>query len=300
MQEYVDFDDIPVSQNNQISASIPARPLSKEERESIELKELMDRVKSTKFSMSHKVELPDPALVFYQDGKEMILATKGMMGVFTGAHKSGKSFVLSSIISSHLSGGAEILNFSLNLPRKLIWIDTEQSNYFFHKTQQRIYHMAGLNEDVERYEAYHLRKFSAKQRLLAIKQIINENENVLDGLIIDGIVDLMTDYNDLGESRNYMDELMAWTEEKGILLLGVLHVNKGDGKLRGHLGTEVQNKFDFGIKVVQPKRNIYLIENTFGRFPTFANFEFSRRENDEGSFGKPEYLSGKEKQSLII
>lgn len=296
MDKNLDWDDIP-GQTQTTTQSPAVKPLTKEE---VELRDLMERVKSTKFSMKQKVELPEPALVFYQDGREMTLATKGMMGVFTGAHKSGKSFVLASIISSHLSGGTEVLNFSLKLPRKLIWIDTEQSNYFFHMTQQRIYHMAGLNDDVDRYEAYHLRKFSAKQRFLAIKSIINENENVLDGLIIDGIVDLMTDYNDLAESRLYMDELMAWTEDRGILLLGVLHVNKGDGKLRGHLGTEVQNKFDFGIKVIQPKRNTYLIENTFGRFPTFANFEFSRRENDEGGFGQPEYLSGRVKQSLII
>lgn len=263
-----------------------------------DVENLIASVKGTKFDMSVTTELPEPILKVWSEGKLRPVAGRGMMGVISGSFKSGKSYVLASILSSHLKGGQEVLNFELSSKKKFIWFDTEQSNYFFQMTQRRIHMMAGLDHNVDNlYIAYHLRKYNAKQRLLAIKYILEEVKGELDGLVIDGYVDLMKDFNSLEESRDFMDELMFWTQDQNILLLGVLHLNKGDGKLRGHLGSETLNKFDFGIKVAQPKRNIYDIENIFGRFSTFETFSFSRKEDDP--YGLPVYEKGNKPISII-
>ena len=58
--------------------------------------------------------------------------------------------------------------------------------------------------------------------------------------------------------------------------MGVLHANKGDGKIRGHLGSEIKNKFDFVFNIAQREKNNYLLSHPTGRFPTIPDLGFSR------------------------
>lgn len=256
--------------------------------EQIRIKALVEEVKSTEFDYTKKVEFPDPCLNFYSDGKKYPVGGRGMIGGFIGEEKSGKSFMAAALAESHLGGGTERLNFELNLDGTLIWFDTEQSAYFFDLVQRRTYDMAGIKGNVPHYKAYHLRKWVPSDRVLAMEEILYTTPN-LAGVVIDGIVDMLDDYNDLKQAMNVLGILMRWSYDLNILLLGLLHVNKGDGKIRGHIGTEFKNKCDFLIKTKQPKRNQYELTNPTGRFKTFPDMAFNR---DEDS-GKAIYTNGK-------
>ena len=244
-----------------------------------QLPELVQAAERTKFDPALHIEEPK-ALLRYEDfGFSRKIGGRGMVGVFTGFEKSGKSFVGSCIAASALAGGREVLNFSLDLDGgRMLWFDTEQSEYFYRKTQQRIYRMAGVERKAANYDAFHLRKLSAAQRLEVIEYYITNTPD-LSVVMIDGFVDLIADYNDLKAAQEYVGRLLKWTDERRIMIMGVLHLNKGDGKIRGHLGSEIKNKCDFALSTLKVDGH-YTVSNPINRYGEIEDFDFSR--DDEG------------------
>lgn len=238
------------------------------------LPELMAKVKATKFDLLRRTTEPKP-LLKYEGNKMQPVAGRGMLGVFTGHEKSGKSFVLSCIAASGLSGGNEVLNFSLDLDGgTMLWFDTEQSGYFYDKTQRRLHRLAGHGSNLDNYEAYHLRQLSAAERLEVVEHFVY-NTPGLSVVVLDGFVDLINDYNDLKETQAYVGRLMRWSDERQILILGVLHVNKSDGKIRGHIGSELKNKCDFVINTAKDGQT-FSCSNPTSRYVSIEDFQFTR------------------------
>ena len=66
------------------------------------------------------------------------------------------------------------------------------------------------------------------------------------------------------------------------MFITVLHLTKSDGYMRGHLGTELQNKCDWSEEVKREKDGgIYRIENRDARFRPFPAFEWTRDDKGE-------------------
>jgi len=247
--------------------------------------DLVAKARETKFD--YHEEIKEDEIVFKMtDGEDVYnIAGYGQIGVFTGAEKSGKSFVTSQVAASVLLSGFYKLNLALDAgSRKTVWFDTEQSRYWYQRTQKRIHENGAVYDNTDRYEAFHLRKFSPEERLAIIEEMIYTGGDI-GVVVIDGYVDLMNDYNSLEESQALMSKLLKWTDEKNILMMGVLHVNKGDGKIRGHLGSELKNKADFIINVRQPEPNLYEVSNPTSRYISFPTLTFNRN-----SFGEAENI----------
>lgn len=209
-----------------------------------------------------------------------------MIGIFSGHEKSGKSFVGSCIAASGLAGGNEKLNFSLDLDGgTMLWFDTEQSGFFYYKTQLRIHQLAGLETNAPNYSAFLMRQLTASERVEAIGHYIRNTPN-LSVVMIDGFVDLLADYNDLKATQENVQQLMKWSDEFNILIMGVLHVNKGDGKVRGHIGSELKNKCDWIINTAKVDGGCFVISNPTSRYSSFPDQDFSRDET-----GNPVYKS---------
>lgn len=245
-----------------------------------QIPDLIGKVEATRYDVHAHVVEPKALLRFFEAGKKYPVAGRGMIGVFTGQEKSGKSFVASCMAASALARGREVLNFSLDLDGgRMLWFDNEQSGYFYHKTQARVHRIAGIEDNTDHYRAYHLRPFTAIERVEVIEHYIYNTPN-LSVVMIDGFVDLAKDYNNLEEVQGLLGRMMKWSDEKQILILGVLHVNKGDGKIRGHLGSELKNKCDFIIHAAKNEGGRYNISNPTSRYPEFPGMEFTR--DDEG------------------
>jgi len=214
------------------------------------------------------------------DGKVYKVGGRSMIGAIVGEQKSGKSFLFQNIIASGLNEGFESCYFSYKTGAtdRLIFFDTEQSEYFYKRSQARIYQLAGLRTNSMRYEAYHLRRLPVKERIKAIDFFINDGPPpALIG--IDGLVDLCSDFNNERDSSETMEHLMRWSDETGALLLTVLHLTKGAGFMRGHLGTALQNKCDFSIEVTQNQDQgpgWFGVKSRDSRFTPFPKFEFLR------------------------
>jgi hypothetical protein len=61
-------------------------------------------------------------------------------------------------------------------------------------------------------------------------------------VVIDGIRDLVSSINSEEEATKIADFLLQMTAQKNIHVITVLHQNKGSETIRGHIGSELQNK----------------------------------------------------------
>jgi len=250
------------------SAPVPALP------------EAVSSWRDARLLVTDKFESP-PVILRVEDS---VIGTLGNFSASTGKAKSKKTFNVCAIVASAMTGGT-VLNYSASLPpgkRKILYADTEQSEYHCNRVLARILRLAGLSADVHPDSLVFLclRKFATKERLKMIEEAIYE----IDGLglvIIDGIRDLAHDINSPGESTDLITKLMRWTDERKIHIHTVLHLNKGDDNTRGHLGTELNNKAETVLQITKDDfdKDISFVASSHIRDRDFEPFAF--RINDD-------------------
>ena len=108
---------------------------------------------------------------------------------------------------------------------------------------QRILRLAGMQQDVNTANLvfYGLREYHPTMRLQLIEHAL-QKETGCGLVVIDGIRDLMLDINDPSESVSIINKLMQWSSIYNLHIHCVLHLNKSDDNVRGHIGTELNNK----------------------------------------------------------
>lgn len=238
-------------------------------------------IHSTRFDITAPIVEEKATMFTHQDGKAYKLAGPGMIVGVVGPQKSSKTSVVASIAASAIGKrGYPITSFSMDTGGKNIaYFDTEQSGYFYKRTQEMIYRMAGLYQNTDKYVAYHLRRLPAKQRMLGIDLELQGRKD-LGLIVIDGLVDLLENFNSEVESARVMENLLKWSDETGAMIVTVLHLTKADGFMRGHLGTALQNKYDVGIQVNKDgEESIFRVKCRDSRFAPFPSFEFTKDEN---------------------
>jgi hypothetical protein len=213
-----------------------------------------------------KVEYPPVALsigTHSLGSKEFPIpfGTYGNFSCIVGASKSKKTFLKSMIMASYIGGKTNIYADSIKSHRDrdcfIIDIDTEQSTFHAQNVFRRVIRMTGLKE-YDYYRPFALRPFEPKQRLEFIEWLIYESEmrdNI--GLVgIDGLADLVDDFNDLKESQKAIQKIMKWTDDKQFHLTTILHSNYGSAKAVGHIGSSVLKKAETVCSVVNNETHI--------------------------------------------
>jgi hypothetical protein len=147
----------------------------------------------------------------------------------------------------------------------------------------RIFRLAGLPTDREdeRLIFLLLREYSPRQRRQIISLALAEDERI--GLvIIDGCRDLLLDINDPSESVDVINDLMRWSSFYNMHIHTVLHFNKHEDQVRGHIGTELTNKAETVIQVAKSAfdGNISEVKPMQVREREFVPFAF--RINEDG------------------
>lgn len=212
------------------------------------------------------------------------VATLGNFSASTGKAKSKKTFNVSALVAASLSNG-NVLQYRACLPenkRKILYVDTEQSRFHCHCVMQRILRLAGLPEDndSENLVFFGLREHDPALRMKLIEYALHKDKGY--GLvIIDGIRDLMLDINNPGESVTVINKLMQWSSQFNLHIHCVLHLNKGDDNIRGHIGTELTNKAETVLVISKNKidANISEVKALNIRDKDFKPFAFKINEN---------------------
>lgn len=200
-----------------------------------------------------------------------------------GRAKQGKSqweYILISVMLAGISKG-EIK--PLQPHYKVLLFDTEQSQASLKKCCQRSLKFAGLPTDKNdiHFLPFFMRPLTIEERRKTIEDAIKEEKP--DIIFIDGVRDLLQDFNSLEQSNELIQWLLSLTAEYGCTIVSVLHQNKAkdDGNMRGHLGTELLNKLADCFEVSK-KDGKFLVSCTDSRNVPCADFAFSI--DAEGNF----------------
>ena len=213
------------------------------------------------------------------------IATLGNFSASTGKAKAKKTFNVSAIVAASLAG-RQVLNYRAHLPegkRRILYVDTEQSRFHCHNVLERILRLAGLptTTDNENLDFICLREYTPAVRIEVIDYALRQNKGY--GLvIIDGIRDLMLDINSTSESVEVINKMMEWSSKYDLHIHCVLHLNKGDNNVRGHIGTEMSNKAETVLVITKSAENpvISEVHALHIREKEFKPFAFTV--NDEG------------------
>ena len=213
------------------------------------------------------------------------ISTLGNFSASTGKGKSRKSFNVSAIVASALTG-RKVLNYEASFPEgkdRILYFDTEQSPDHCRTILRRINKLCGYPEkkDDDRIRFAFLRQETTLDRRDIIEYALITEPNI--GLvIIDGLRDLLFDINSSTEAAEVIGLLMRWSSQFNVHIHTVLHLNKGDDNLRGHIGTELNHKAEtiLQIKVSEEDENISEVSASMVRDRKFPPFAFSI--DDEG------------------
>ncbi len=235
-------------------------------------KDILDNLKIDPRKMYKE---PPVCIEIESKGESSRLATFGNFSAIIGKAKSRKTFLVSLILGAAIKQDQPQNLIKVTLPpgkTRCVFFDTEQSTYDVWKVVKRILNTAETLVS-DNFEAFGLRAYSPKERLILIQQFLYNNENI--GLVvIDGIRDLVNDINSPEEATEITSHLLKWTEERDIHIITALHQNKGDNNARGHLGTEIVNKAETVISV-EKDNDISMVSPEFVRGKDFIPFAFS-------------------------
>jgi hypothetical protein len=175
--------------------------------------------------------------------------------VISGLPKTAKSTILSAAIASAFQPG-EVFSMKFTFPegrRKIAYFDTESSDYDFYRQVNRIKHFSGLNNLPPWCDCFTVREDGpAEIRALIVNYLENNQDCPI--IIIDGLLDLIFDYNSEIESRKLVNWFKRLTKVYNCLFVGVLHQGKGQGaQTLGHLGSNCDRWASSTLEMVKDK-----------------------------------------------
>lgn len=194
---------------------------------------------------------PDDVATFKINGE--CIGSLGSFSVISGMPKGGKSLFIKSALSSYVIG--QKFNIELRPDLRRPWVgyfDTESSDYEFYKGMELIKQFSG--KDIPgTMAAFHTRRCSSVENKILIELFIKKfNPSIL---VIDGLLDLLVNFNDERESRELIDWLKSITDNNQIFILGVIHTGKKEGFTLGHLGSMVDRYAQSVLEVVKDDEN---------------------------------------------
>lgn len=219
---------------------------------------------------------------FFNIGNIPTIPQSELVGI-KGRAKMGKSQLEYYLIAVMLSGVSRGQVKPLQSQYKVLLFDTEQSQVSLKKCCQRALKFAGLPTDKNevRFLPFFMRPLTIEERRKTIEDAVREEEP--DIIFIDGVRDLLQDFNNLDQSNDLIQWLLQLTAEYGCTIVSVLHQNKAkeDGNMRGHLGTELLNKLTDCFEVSK-KDGKFIVTCTDSRNVPCSDFAFSI--DAEGNF----------------
>ena len=174
--------------------------------------------------------------------------TFGNISMIKGEEKARKSFLKSMLLACAIGGKSNNYTDTLEIKghdlkdKFIIDLDTEQDEYDVWLNAIRIPKMVGAIP--ENYISLQWRKHTPDERMQLLEWLFMESpyKDKLGVVSIDGFVDCLKNFNDQEESSVFTQKLMKYSSLAKCHITGVLHLNPGSTKARGHLGTILQQK----------------------------------------------------------
>lgn len=205
-------------------------------------------------------------------------AFKEGTSIIGGSQKSGKTTFCRPILSSLLAG-KPIMSVEVKSDISLLLVDTEMPKFRILAMLDKAFKMAGMERGrSDRLSVISLREYAPDERLQIISDIIEDRKP--DLVILDNVTDLMTDTNDNAQAAALVDKLLALSKNCGLIC--VCHTNPGnaEGKLRGHIGSELMRKCEASLIVTKSSDGLFTVKPKDFRGRPFEPFSFVKDNDD--------------------
>jgi len=247
--------------------------------EKVNISELFEKSKLFAYT---EISEPPICLTIQNTEHNSIFGTLGNFSVITGRAKSRKTFFVSAIVGATLLN-KEYLRIKPTFPenkKRVLYIDTEQSYFHAKKVLSRISKICNLNEN-EHHEnlIFCCLRGNNGAKMTEIIEFALKQYTDIGLLIIDGVKDLVTSINDEREATATTTNLMKWSANYNVHIITVLHKNKNDENLRGHLGSEMINKAE-SVLAITKSQDISTIESVIMRDLDIEKYNFGISENN--------------------
>jgi hypothetical protein len=259
----------------------------------------------SKYKVTINDEVPMPEIVLsicdVNGYNKRMVMTRENISCVTAQAKVGKTFLVKLIVSAILKRGLFQNRLLSELPKgkdKILYIDTEQSKFHVKLGLSQIKEMLTPEHENElnRMQVYQFDAVSTLQRLEFVKWLIYNEKP--DFVVLDGISDLALDTNNLKEADELVTNLRIWATENNCHICNVIHQNPNDiqTKMKGHLGTKLQDKSEIviGVSIDKDNDNNRIVQSLASRNRKPEPFEFTITEN-----GMPEILEYEVSQNKI-
>lgn len=262
-------------------------------------------------------EYPEPHYLYEYNG--VAFSPLGGIQAISGQKKNGKTFVLAQLMAAALGTGTERVTQYLGGLRtnadtvgwlghepKVLYCDTEMEQLNTAKVLRRVHWLCGwdMKQRSDRFFVLWLREVPKTEHMTANKERWRLIKNAIeqtspDIVFIDGLRDLVNDFNDNSESSAIVGEMMSLASQKNICIWNVLHYNPrpsndDESKMRGHLGTELGNKVSDTFVSIKKKDNegnvTFTVKQQDARGKDVEDWQFVITD-DAGGLGIPMILS---------
>lgn len=215
--------------------------------------------KIVRYLLNMGMEYGEPQNLLEYQG--IAFSALGGIQAISGQKKNGKTWVLTQLMAAILGDGSERVaaclpglrlqpetKETLGKEPSVLYVDTEMEQLYTVKVARRVHWLCGwdMSNNNDRLRVLWLRTVEDPAKKI---DIITSAIKVFKptAVFIDGVRDLVKDFNDIQESMPLILKLMKIATENNCCIWNVLHMNPRPGnddesKMRGHLGTELGNK----------------------------------------------------------
>lgn len=206
--------------------------------------------------------------------------------VFSGLPKAGKSSFLSAAIASAFVPYS-IFSIATHLPPKrkhLLLMDTESTEHDFYRQIDRVKKHLGKAEMPKTFHGFMLRDRVANE-IKEYTEYYLQLHPEISIVYIDGMLDLLFNYNDVEEGKLLIDWLKRITAQYKILCVGVVHTGKNDGNTLGHFGSMIDRYCESVLLVEKDKKAVPALHTLSSKFMrSDAAIEPITLQNNNGVF----------------
>jgi len=196
---------------------------------------------------------PPPDYVFKIGG--VGIATNGNIVGVTSQAGSGKSSfegaMIAALMEKPMNHKADTLGVvASGGDGSIVFIDTEQSEYHSRKIFDQARRRAELEKHPTYLSAYRVAGKSPDMVLKMLDRILEIHENIRV-LFVDLCSDLIEDFNCPIQTRNLIRRLREVADQRQMVIVASMHLNPGQVKPQGHLGTALLQKAETVLVLVK-------------------------------------------------
>lgn len=190
-------------------------------------------INSRRFDPSQ--EPPREEIIFRIDFQT--IGSLGDYSLFTGRPKAGKTKYLAGAMAAAISR-KEVFGLRIKLPdhkKRVVHWDTEQGKRSHYNLLQLMSTLAEMPAP-ENFDSFHCRQDNARDIMLMMEYYLKQYPDT-GIMFIDGLLDLIANFNDVMDSKKLVDWLKRITEASSVHIIAIVHRSMSVDKSIGHLGS---------------------------------------------------------------